>query len=163
MSKPEYRARKGAPINDRDAQKIGNTLAKLEERYDHLTPELVVERASYKTNPLHDYFEWDDEDAATKWRLHKARMMMGWVVTVEYEATVEGGDEEIRAFVHVHDKDDGPIYVSLNTALENDDYRAQIINEAMRRAKSWANTYRAYLELQPIVKIIDASVEKAEA
>lgn len=53
---------------------IANRLAQLErDGGGRLTPEAVVEDAKDEKSPLHRHFEWDDSEAARKYRLGQAR------------------------------------------------------------------------------------------
>jgi hypothetical protein len=47
-----------------------------------LQPIDVVNKAKFKTNPLHRFFEWDDGAAAQKFRLMQAGMLIKTVVKV---------------------------------------------------------------------------------
>ena len=162
MSRHDYLARRGAPISDKDARVIGEVLERLHERHGYLDPEMVVSTASNPRSRLHSYFDWDDESAAMKHRLHYARMMMGWVVVLEYEATVEAA-VPIRAFYNVASEDEGRRYVTLEVMRSNEDYRTQVVEHAMREAQGWASRYRAYSELSHIVEVIDRTMEERKA
>jgi hypothetical protein len=49
------------------AQQYGERIAVLIERHDGVvTPDLVVDDARDPTSPLHEFFEWDDRDAAER-------------------------------------------------------------------------------------------------
>lgn len=41
-----------------------------------LTPENLIKEAKKKSNPLHNLFEWDDTEAARKWRLQQGRLII---------------------------------------------------------------------------------------
>lgn len=70
---------------NRDA--IARTLARLAKAgRGILTPDAVVEAASDPGSPLHDYFEWDDTEAARKYRLDQARTLIR-VVRVDVQTT----------------------------------------------------------------------------
>jgi hypothetical protein len=48
----------------------------LEDECGRLTPELVLEAARDPKSPLHDWFEWDVEEAARKHNLARARILL---------------------------------------------------------------------------------------
>ena len=162
MSRSDYQANKGAPITDKDARVIGKELEKIHEKNGYLTPVMVVDRASRKNSKLHRYFDWDDESAAKKHRLHYARMMMGWIVVVEYEASIEDA-KPIRAFYNVNKEGEGRRYVTLEAVRSSEDYYQQVVQHAMKEAQGWAERYRAYSVLTPIVEVIDKIVEEKKA
>ncbi len=56
---------------------IAARLAKIaEECGGNLTPDAVLEDARSKKSPLHDQFEWNDGEAAHKYRLDQARTLI---------------------------------------------------------------------------------------
>lgn len=79
-------------------------LAKLEDEEGRVTPEHVVEAASDVSHPLHDYFEWDDSEAARKFRIEQARHLIVRV-RVEYRTTP---GVTVTACVYVRDPERMP-------------------------------------------------------
>jgi len=148
-----YRARPNSIYNDGDAAVIGPVLTRIEGRDGSIQTEAVVEEASGKNSPLHDYFDWDDKSAARKHRLQQARVMIGAIV-VEYVAVSEERPP-LRAFYSVETPDAGESYVSLEKVLSDDDYRKQVVEKARKEAKAWAERYRAYKEFGKVIKTID--------
>lgn len=66
---------------------IAARLAKIaEECGGNLTPDAVLEDARSKKSPLHDQFEWNDGEAAHKYRLDQARTL---IRSVRVEVTTE--------------------------------------------------------------------------
>lgn len=64
-----------------------------------ITPERVVEAASEVTHPLHDFFEWDDSEAARRFRITQARTLIVRV-KVEYRTTP---GVTVKASVYIRD------------------------------------------------------------
>jgi len=62
-----------------------------------LQPIDVVNKAKFKTNPLHRFFEWDDGEAANKFRLMQAGMLIKTVVKVIDHGH---GKKQIAAYVN---------------------------------------------------------------
>jgi hypothetical protein len=56
------------------------------EKNGKLTPFDVIEAARDKTSPLHEYFEWNDTEAARLYRIEQAR---GLIRTVKIEVVYE--------------------------------------------------------------------------
>ena len=82
---------------NRDA--LHRTLARLAEAGEGvLTPDAVVEAAASPDSPLHGYFEWDDTEAARKYRLEQARTLIR-SVHVEVQSTTHA----ISAVAYVRD------------------------------------------------------------
>ena len=78
-----------------------SVLANLQEIYDThgaLTPDLVVAEASDPEHPLHHRFEWDNTQAAERWRLHQASALIR-SVNVVIERSADAPPIRVRAFV----------------------------------------------------------------
>ncbi len=58
------------------SEAIVKELKQLENERGELTPQSVVERAHDPESLLHEYFTWDDQEAAYKWRLEQARRLI---------------------------------------------------------------------------------------
>lgn len=52
-----------------------------------ITPEAVVSAAKKPTNPLHDYFQWNDSAAAKDWRIEQARRLIRSVQVITTTST----------------------------------------------------------------------------
>lgn len=52
-----------------------------------LTPEAVVRAAKKSTSPLHQCFDWNDSEAAEKWRHQQARVLIHNVMVITTTAT----------------------------------------------------------------------------
>ena len=62
-----------------------------------LTPAVVLDRARDPEHPLHQRFDWDDNQAAERWRLHQAGQLIRSVkVNIERSETET---VQVRAFV----------------------------------------------------------------
>jgi hypothetical protein len=51
----------------------------LENRRGQVTPRRVIEDAKSPKSPLHELFTWSEGEAAEKWWLHQARLIIGAV------------------------------------------------------------------------------------
>lgn len=146
-----------------DAQAVGELLETLEYKHGALTPDLVVREARKKTSPLHSCFEWDDSIAAEKYRKHEARNLTRSVLVVTQQVS-----EPVRAFHNVpitfktlDDKAQG--YVSLDVAINNDDYRNHLVQQAIRDLNAWKKKYSELKELHSIFSQADRLIEKYSA
>jgi hypothetical protein len=63
-----------------------------------ITPEYVLARASDEASPLHALFEWDDSEAAQKFRLVQAAMYIRGQARMY---RVEGSDEPMRVRAYI--------------------------------------------------------------
>ena len=160
--KTRYRAASGCPYTHMDAQIIGDELSRIREIYDgEIRPQDVLEESKDINSPIHDYFDWDDKSAANKWRIDQARRMIRYVLVI---IQTDDGPKETRAMVSVSSEEvRGKRYVSIAKAMSNDNYRAQMISEALRKAHSWKENYKKLKELKPIFEVIDKFKIKEKA
>lgn len=141
------------------AQQAGEYLAELENEKGTLTPELILNESRDENAVLHSCFEWDDEKAAEGYRLYQAgRILRNITVVIERENTPP---QNIRAFVNVSDnsKHETGKFISLNVAMQNDDYRAQILKNALYELQTFKNKYSAYAELGKVFAAIENFAE----
>lgn len=100
-----------------------------------LTAEAVLSAASDSKSPLHPWFDWDDTEAARKWRLEQARRLIKvFYITIEYEpnATVI-----VPKFVsEADDQGDGRHYVRIIDVMDDDERRRELIVTTIERAAS---------------------------
>jgi hypothetical protein len=93
-----------------------------------LSPHRVVEYASNPETALHSRFDWDDETAGPKWRLHQARMMIS-VLVVDYAGY------KTRAMVSVgidRKRDDSGGYRTIQNVLGTADLRDMFLDQCVR-------------------------------
>jgi hypothetical protein len=154
----KYVASKGAIFSDGDAQVYGQRIEELaEENNGCVTPEIVVQDAHYKSSPLHDHFDWDDDSAAKKWRKRQARHILGHIEVV---VKTNGEEENIKAFhnvivVNQKEKTSSRVYSPLINVMSDKELYNQIIDKAMRELNGWRQRYKQYKELDKIFKAID--------
>lgn len=128
----KYKLRRGTKLKGIDAQVVGETIDSLKDDNGHITTEQVVESAKNEKSPIHNCFDWDDTEAAEQWRLQQARSLISVIVEV---TIIENEEVEQRSFHSVHEKNESgesiTVYVTLKDAVENDDYRKQLLNKAI--------------------------------
>ena len=137
------------------AQQAGEFLTELENEKGSLTPQIVLEASRDEKSVLHPCFEWDDEKAAEGYRLYQAgKILRNITVVIEKENTPP---QNIRAFVNVSDssKHETGKFISLNVAMKNDDYRKQILRNALYELQTFKNKYSNYAELEKLFVAID--------
>ena len=142
------------------AQVAGEYLSELEKREGKLTPELVLNESRDENAVLHPCFEWDDEKAAESYRLWQAgKILRDITVTIVRE---EHEPKIVRAYVNVTDqqKHEKGAYVSLNVAMNNGDYKAQVLKNALYELQTFKNKYADYVELEKVFIAIDELAEK---
>lgn len=134
-----------------------NRIAK--EHGGHLRPADVVEAARPEDSPLHKKFEWDDSEAAERYRVWQARQLIA--VTVEY---IGGGKDATlsRVFVSLTpDREEDGGYRSVEAVMSNPEWRKQLLEDALAEAKRFQQKYRDLKELAAIFGEIEKVAEKA--
>ena len=96
-----------------DAEIVGVELERIRSLTGGLKPKDVVKKARPKRSPIHKAFEWDDDVAGEKYRVHQARNLIRAVRVV----VDDGSDEPMPQFVHINDKE--PYYQSTEVAVKN--------------------------------------------
>jgi hypothetical protein len=129
-----------------------------------LTPDVVLKAAKSRFSPLHDYFTWDDTEAAHQHRLHQARTLIR-SVKIQFETT----ERVISTVAYVRDPEkpsDEQGYVStIKLRSEEDNARVAIVNEFMRvnAALTRAKNIAAVLDMVDDIKELIDRVEKVSA
>jgi phage terminase Nu1 subunit (DNA packaging protein) len=99
----------------------------LEDKRGRLTAQMVLQEARAASSPLHGFFEWDDSEAAEKWRLEQARELVRRVKIV-----VEVEDIKIKSVAYVRNVDMAPTepgYISVLKTTKRQ--AAEIIKEEL--------------------------------
>ena len=123
----------------------------------HSSPEDIVEDARPDDVPTHGAFTWDDGEAAEKFRLQEARHLCNSLIIIRSEEpTVQA-----PAFVSVIARETfARAYISTVEAQSDDDYRKQMLAEAVSAIISWKRRYAQLKELARIFSVIDEEAPK---
>ncbi len=130
-------------------QKVVAELRRIAAEHDGLlNPSDVVMAARSKSSPLHSKFEWDDSEAAERYRLHQARQLIS--VTVEYIGGQENGMLS-RVFVSLTSdrKEDGG-YRTIDAVMSNRSSREQLLEDAVNDMETFKARYRELKELADV-------------
>lgn len=129
-----------------DAQKVADEILTLG---DSVEPSEVVEKAKDESTELHKCFEWRDNVAAEKYRLHQARKLMCNLIIVEQEK--KDTQEPVRLmFKTTANEGYKPIFLIMQ---EPDEYKA-LLNRAYRELAAFKQKYKILKELQDIFELI---------
>mgnify|MGYP003150889521 CR=1 FL=1 len=135
-------------IRNKDANIIGDFIEQNSTR-GRITPKKLVELAKPKRSPIHKYFTWDNKECGEKYRLYEATHIIKAIVIV-----IE--DEPVKAF-HSIIKGQSREYISLEEAQRAPNVMNEIIECALMEAQRWADRYRTYKKLTPIVRAISTT------
>lgn len=159
----KFTARRGSRITAEQAERYGPRLAALQDAEGVIDPASVVEDARRASSPLHDAFEWDNDRAAEKYRLHQARRLLASIeVTIE-EDSEANEPQTVRAFYHVETPEHPRSYVALETVRANKSYRDQVVEDALRRLRLWRDRFEQYSDFRPVTRAIAVVENRIEA
>lgn len=155
---PYYEWRDGARMKG-SAQAIGDEIEKLREAQGgFVRPTDVLDAAADPASPLHHHFEWDDTEAAHRFRLHQASTLIRSVV-VRY-AGDENDGAYTRAFLSVDVEQIGATYTSLAHAMSDEDLRAQVMRRAWRELEAFRKKYEEYQHLSNALAKLEPALEE---
>jgi hypothetical protein len=147
----------------KDAQLFGEFIEELAEQSNgQLKPEDVVAAAKPITSPIHDFFDWNDETAAVKWRVQQARYYLS---TLEVMVKTDGSTMSQKAWFSVNTKMKAGkgtkrAYVVIDRALTESDLRVQVIQDALRELVYWEQKYKDYVEFRNVFSAIEQTKKK---
>lgn len=131
------------------------------ERKKGLTPKNLVEEAKDESNPLHEFFEWEDSVAANEYRLYQARVLINEVKVIidqkEYFAF-----ENVAIKVSEKSEETERVYKPVAEIIQNEELRKQILKSALHSLTYWQEKFSKYEEVKPIVKSIIKVRKKLE-
>ncbi len=126
------------------------------EQNQKLTPALVVEVARDPDHPLHHRFEWDDEKAGDKYRLHQARQLIRSVRIRVIDEDDPGNNYEVRAYQAVRQPSGNTAYQS-TLELTEDPFMSRLILATMER--EWRALKARYENLNQFWLLVNRDTE----
>ena len=154
-----YKAAPGAGYTDAQAETIGRRLEQLgQSSYRDISPGKIIADARKKSSPLNQFFEWDDSEAAARYRLWQARNIVNHLQIV-----IKTGSREIETKAYhsvVVGQQEGEVRVyrptmSMKGPTEGE-IRRQVLDSARRELASWRKRYAEYEDVfGPIFDEID--------
>lgn len=137
----KYSFRDNSRFSSENAKEVGKYLQiKFQGRIPNANE--VVRVARDRSSPIHKYFEWDDTEAAKKWRMHQARMLIASLYV-----EIESG-ENVKAYESVF-VGDIKSYVATDIIRNTPELSSQVIEIAKREIIFWKlryQTYRSYFQ-----------------
>jgi|SRR4051812_17304928 hypothetical protein len=114
-----------------------------------LRPEAVLEDAENPESPLHGCFTWDDGEAAYRWRLNEARMLIrtSYTVVVEQQAV----PIKTRAFVSLKSARTARTgYTPIRRVLSEPELHAELLRNALEDLEAMERRYGHLRELKAV-------------
>jgi hypothetical protein len=124
-----------------------------------LKPEQVVEFAKDPNTALHSWFDWDDTEAARKWRIDQARTIIRVMV-----APVDGSKNPVRMLVSIMDdrKEPGGGYRSFADTMADPEMRKKMLQTALIEFNGVKKRYEALTELSTVFTAIEEAEKTIE-
>lgn len=140
------------------ADVVGDVISGIESRDGVVTKRSFLEESRPEDAPTHNCFEWNDSEAAEKWRLWQAgQIIRDLVVTV-----VSDDEEQVSTpmFVNVEEsRRNEAVFISTETAMLDDEQRKKVLANALKELKIFKDKYSKLKELQGIFQAIE-EIEK---
>ncbi len=134
------------------AQVVGEALEVIEQRDGAITAGSLVNEARPEDSPLHPLFEWNDPVAAELYRRRQESESIRSVRVISNDPT-SGEKLTPPAFVSVTVREtDGRGYVSSAKAMSDEEYRTQVLGEALAQIAALKRRYRHLAALEPVWK-----------
>lgn len=120
---------------------------------DSLDAETLVEVSKPETAPLHGEFDWNNDEAATKWRNHQARNIINALVLVPEENEPLKTKEPVRAFFKITDAQKN--YEPTVALISRPDTRELLLRRALSELVAFQSKYNALEELASVMNAIE--------
>jgi len=153
-------AREGFHLSDEDAQVIVNEFERLYEENGPVTAESLLEAAKPTKSPLHRFFEWNDGEAAHRYRLQQAGYLVRSVAIVEVESrragrTTESVMVQRKAIISADEEDGGHSFHPRAVILSDADKHQRHIANLWRRIYGYRDEIADFAEFDEFVKDMD--------
>ena len=139
-----YSFKTGAHIRA-DAQAAGEMCERLAEE-GRLTAKNLVEENRPEDAPLHGAFEWDNDEAAERWREHQARHIIGCLVVKPEKR------EPTRAFFNIVRSE--PTYSHIESILQSANDTENLLRTAFSELSAFQKKYFMLKELAGVFEAI---------
>jgi hypothetical protein len=135
-----------------DANIAGKEIEECRDGDGTVHPSDIVKKAKPENSALHGCFEWDNDEAAVKWREQQARVLLANIVTVVHTGDGDTAPVTVRAFVNYSGQNGG--YKHINTVLRNPDEREMLLDRAKGELRSFEAKYATLNELAALFAAI---------
>lgn len=134
---------KSASYIKADAQQAGKVCEQL-ERSGGLTAKRLLDVSRPVDAPLHGKFEWNDTEAAEKYRESQARHIISCLAVVTEEQPIT------RAFLNIRAA--GSSYGSVQAIVQQEGKYAALLAQCKKDLQAFLQKYNQIRELAPIVE-----------
>lgn len=142
------------------AQEAGEFIESLEEKHGKVTPKILLDASRNEDALLHRCFEWDDTQAAEKYRETQAGLILR-NITVTVEAVEDERPKVVRAFVRATEEKHS--YISIISVMGNEHLRESLLQSALDELRQFQRKYADLQELSEVFAASAAVMKKASA
>ena len=132
------------------AQTVGELCEELQQSEAGLTPSSFVEASRDPKSPTHTMIEWRDDVAAEAYRLEQAKNIIRSIVVIQEDTDPV---EKDRGFVITPGGQS--TYVSLQSALNNEEWKEHLLAQARKDMIAFKAKYRRIAELAAVIDEMD--------
>lgn len=120
-----------------------------------LRQEDVVEFAADPGTALHTQFDWNDGEAARKWRLEQAAR----IIRLQVKVVSDTGEQVVRAFVSLtSDRTPNGGYRPIAAVLGSEAYSRQLMRDALADLAAVRKKYQTLKQLNDVWEKLDAVI-----
>ena len=139
------------------AQEAGAEIDSCRNGNGFITPEAVVEKAKPETSVIHGCFEWDDRNAAERYRLHQAGELIRNIVTVAITDN-DRPSTPVRAFVNIKGEAERG-YKSIASVIRDPGEYGYMLECAKNELRAFTQKYASLEELRDVLVAIREVLE----
>ena len=140
------------PLHKVSAQEAGDHIEKLDRIHGEVTPQILLDDSRPENALLHPCYEWDDEKAAEKYRLHQSKMIIGNLVCVSVSDADQTLPEPVRAFISVNDRNEKAKYRPTVIALSDAEMKKKAFENAERELEMFKKKYKDLIDVEKILR-----------
>lgn len=133
-----------------DAQTVAEEILSIG---DEVTPQQILDKGRDENTELHKCFEWNDSEAAEKYRLQQARLIVQQLVFVRTEEQKQEKAPEIR-ILHKTELTENSGYKPLTRIVKNEDEYQKMLRLAYSELHALKVKYQNLQELDYILNLI---------
>lgn len=133
-----------------DPNLVHNEIESIGETF---TCKQIVEKAKDRNTELHKCFEWDNEVAAEKYRLHQAGQIVRQLVITKVSDEKKPEKSNVRLFVSTGNRTNA--YKPLQSVVRVQSEYEALLNRAYAELQTFKQKYSSLSELEDILALIE--------
>lgn len=148
-------------IDKVNAQTVGEELELIEKQEGKITPDIVVDWAEKNTeSALNECFSWDVDEEARRWRLLKARKIVGRIRI--YFIKTPSNDPDITHYAYQSlSVDSQRQYFNIDVVMNDSELRRKAVRQALLGLRQWVNRNNHLRAQLDIMESIESTLKKS--